>query len=346
MPALTAYRVAELLTAATIVLFLFGMSTNPYGDLLRLLYLCTLVCAAGVLVADYRLGIWPDKLLAALRSNPGGGVASSLLVFALFAKGFRPGMRAFHSAVAIVALVLFGSLTSYVALLTGVLTGCAMAARNRIVGTSILFLFLSTTVVALLDVNLSDLAEQVGTLVDRPTEAIQNGTGRLGLWQETLKASADRPFGGGYVASERLMTLRGDVNASLVWQAASSHNGFLSAWMGAGYIGLLILCTYLLALWRTLSFAGGPNSAALRAMLAVVIITNFSISSVGGRLDMVSVVAIALAALPTAGACHGSNRVRQAKTSSGLLPTRSRWTGPAGSSEKARRPETPPLNWV
>ena len=306
LPALTAYRAAELLAAATIVLFLFGMSNDPYGDLLRVLYLCTLVCAADAFVVDYRLGTWPDHLLGALRSNPGGGVASSLLVFALFAKGFRPRMRAFHSAAAIIALVVFGSLASYVALLTGVLAGCAMAARNRLVGATVLFLFLSIAVVALLDVSVPDLTEQVGALLDRPAESIRTGTGRFGLWEETLKVTANRPFGGGYVAAERLLSLRADVSKSLVWQARNSHNGFLSAWEGAGYIGLLVLCAYLLALWRTLSLVGGPNSPALRPMLVVLIITNFSVSSLGGRLDMVSVVAFALAALLTAGACAGS----------------------------------------
>jgi O-antigen ligase len=306
MPALTAYRVAELFAGGTIVLFLFGMSTDPYGDLLRLLYLCALACAADALLASYRSGVWPDRLFGALRSNQGGGVASSFLVFALFAKGFRPRTRVFSSATAVVALVLFGSLTSCVALLAGILTGCALAVRHRMVSTSLVCLLLSVTVVALRDVTFSDLTGQVGALLDRPSESIQTGTGRLSLWQETLKASAGRPFGSGYVAAERLMTLRGDVNKSLVWQAASSHNGFLSAWMGAGYIGLVVLCAYLIALWRTLSVAGGPNAGTLRTMLAVLMITNFSISSVGGRLDAVSVVAFALAALPTAGACAGS----------------------------------------
>jgi O-antigen ligase len=132
-------------------------------------------------------------------------------------------------------------------------------------------------------------------IFDKTSENLRSATGRVGLWRESLLFLAHRPLGGGYAAAERLLATVSNVTSSEIWDAASSHNGYLSACMAAGPVSLTILCAFLRALWRNL---GDPTHAVWRLVLVVVLVNNLAISSVGGPVDTLTVVAFGLAAIP------------------------------------------------
>lgn len=295
MPAMTLFMTVELLLAGTLAQFILRLSMRPARSLLVILYICMIKCAAYTAIYLYTVGMWHRALIGALRSNPGGGIASSLLFFALFAPKLPLRSRLLHSLVAVAGILLFGSLGSFIALSAAV-AYIMLTGHSRAVKAATLTLLLCAATLLLGGVpSVQSIEGFLATISGKPLADIQSATGRVDLWQEASSFLAGRPLGAGYVAGERLMVFTGDVDTSKTWDAASCHNGYLSAWMAAGPLGLVLLLLFLGSLYCAL---GNHGSSVWRGLLVLLMVNNLSLSSVGGQIDAITIFALALAAIP------------------------------------------------
>jgi hypothetical protein len=320
MPTMTIYRVADLLVASILVLTIFRSSATPSRGFLFLAYVCMLQCLVSQAALAYMSGDWPSYVVGFLRSNPGGGIATATLVFAIFAEPGQIRWRSFHIVSAVTASILFGSLASFLAFLVAVIYGL-VAGRFRLLGFAMIALALSIVALgAIADVSVSTPERYLSTLYGKSMDQVQTATGRVGLWHEAFRFLADRPMGAGYVAGERLMTSMGNVDNSESWGAINSHDGYLSAWMAAGPLGLGLLIAFLFSLYRTLGFCRG-GTAVWRAVLVSIMMNNLSVPSVGGQVDVFTIVALAVAAMPLCSGLAWESNIRAAGRREVRLPS-------------------------
>jgi len=113
--------------------------------------------------------------------------------------------------------------------------------------------------------------------------------GRTDLWVKAFRLACERPLlGYGLGRSEALMTER-----ALSWKRYNAHNGYLTAWIEQGILGLLWMVGYFAAVWiesaralrdRSLSDTARSIAAPILAgSLALAFSSFFEAFSPGGR---------------------------------------------------------------
>jgi O-antigen ligase len=249
---------------------------------------------------------WLQNLFSfgALRSNTGGLLASVYAIYIIHQ--WRKGQRlpAWHSALTAAFMFLFGSMSSWI-ILAVVLPlfwwGGAKGLR-RMAGTLFLLpatMFLGWSVMTgnLLENN--SFLEMVAPFFGKEAHHIQTGTGRLPIWTSIFEETSDLPFGQGFGAAERL--LAGLIQYhNIGFEAYNAHNGYLSAWLGAGWIGLVTLALVFAAIWVHMRRIDATQQNFVRAVLIFLMLNNFTVAGVGGSMGAVWLVVMGLSVLPLA----------------------------------------------
>lgn len=155
------------------------------------------------------------------------------------------------------------------------------------------------------------LAVSVAESFGRDTRNVSNLTGRLPLWTAIWNYSKDLPFGSGYVAGERLFVTTMVSKSEVSWGAIHSHNGFISAWMTAGWLGLSCVVCLLASIWRHVKVASSSIREVSMGLFVVAIVNNLVFPVTGYAFSPGWVLIFALSYLPAAvrGAIRESGRV-------------------------------------
>jgi O-antigen ligase len=111
--------------------------------------------------------------------------------------------------------------------------------------------------------------------------------------------SRGHALGTGFLAVERMIPAI--VSEDMVgWVAAHSHNGFLSAWLAAGWLGLGLIVSFTAALCLQAMGTGAAGRALAVPFLLFVLVNNMSYPAFGGRLNgaWLMVMGLAFATAP------------------------------------------------
>lgn len=266
-------------------------------------------------------GVTSRITFADFHSNSGGGAAALLLIILFQArqsstqKTGRPLVAMF---LCLTAIVLMGSLGSWAALACGLVCLVSRAIRFWAITTGLLIaLAIGLGATAKLNSGADAIRAVGGYLIDltgRDARLIDSWTGRLPLWEDILSQTEDEPLGTGYAASERTFAIyRARVADN--WRAMSAHNGFLSAWLGTGWLGVATIVCLFVAAFRRARHSPAPLNALLTATVLTIGIENLTVPGVGSTfgIDWVAMFAVCSCATPaTEGKAWTGDRARPA----------------------------------
>ena len=246
------------------------------------------------------------QVVGLIRENTGGAMAAIVLLWTVNrakSNGWR--RNAVRLAVAIVSLVIFGSLASALAFGAALIAlkmssfhagfrfktaaFCTITAVGMVCGVLVAqneVRFLSPA-----------LINSLGAVSGKTAETILTLDGRIPLWTAIWDATKDKPWGSGYAAAER--TFEADAK-SISWAPGNAHSGYVSGWFGAGWAGVIAVLLVFWAMWaqrRRLPLELQPVVTALLVLLAI---NNASIPGIGGRSNPVFIFMMALACIPPA----------------------------------------------
>ncbi len=303
-PELTAYKALELCAFWVIVAHAFAV--GPWRDNQEWLALWAVIgdLLPHIIGGDIDLSGGP---VGAFYDNGGATMAGALFLVGLHRLLSRQDLRARVLVVfALVAMLLFHSFATYlsvVAALPALLVLVLVPQATRAAMTLMIFGTLTAGgLMSWLAVNAEpDLLFQVGNMAGKDAAQMGSMTGRLPLWEVLWEISRNHALGTGFLAVERMIPEI--VSVDMVgWIAAHSHNGFLSAWLAGGYLGLGVILSFTVALCLQAVRMGASGRALAVPFLLFVLINNMSYPAFGGRLNgawlMVMGLAFATAARP------------------------------------------------
>ena len=120
-------------------------------------------------------------------------------------------------------------------------------------------------------------------------------TGRLELWTSIWESARSQPWGFGFAAFERTFSIE---NGALSWKAGNAHNGFISAWLGAGWLAFALLLALFASMWARMSLLDGAQRPMYAGLLLLIMLNNLTVPAVGGRLTVVFLFLMALTHIP------------------------------------------------
>jgi O-antigen ligase len=142
--------------------------------------------------------------------------------------------------------------------------------------------------------------ESVWRALGKDVQQIATGHGRTPLWAATIDATAGEPFGTGYCAGERVVLTEVISREAVGWSASHAHNGYLSAWLSAGWLGVLSSVVMLLAPYILIGkVAVRASQSLLIAGATYVIVHNLTLPLVGASVTPVWIFLLALLSVPT-----------------------------------------------
>jgi hypothetical protein len=303
-PALSAYRTLELAVMWVITVHIFS-GERCVGRIDQfLLWTLAIYWISRLARFDPNL-LSNTQVFGLIRENTGGAMAAIVLLWTIN-RGKSNGWRrnAVRLAVAIVSLVIFGSLASALACGAALIVlemsfragfrfktaaFCAIAGVAMVYGVLVMQSEVPSLSPALIN--------SLGTVSGKTAETILTLDGRIPLWTAIWDATKDKPWGSGYAAAER--TFEADAK-SISWAPGNAHSGYVSGWFGAGWAGVIAVLLVFWAMWgrrRRLPFELQPLVTALLILLAI---NNASIPGIGGRSNPVFIFMMALACMPPA----------------------------------------------
>lgn len=285
-PELTTYKSAELGIYGVVVAHLFT-SGPPWRDTLERMAVCGVFGGLLVPIAQGDIG---GGFVGALYSNANALVAGALFLIGLHRLLTRRDlMGKALTLYGVVALLLFHSFTTYLsvvlalpALFVLVLVPRATPAATvvligGIVGAGVAIAYFAAHAEP-------HLVAAIGSAAGKDAEQIGSMTGRLPLWEALWEVSRDKPMGSGFLALERMIPTL--ISQSEVgWAAAHSHNGFYSAWLGAGFLGIGVLLFFTLALCLQIVAEDAEARALAIPFVLFVLVNNMSYPAFGGMLN-------------------------------------------------------------
>lgn len=289
-PTVTLFRTTELVSVA--LLMAHVVSAMPWTTALTR-YLWAATGVAGVTAIASHEGSWVQAAsFAGLRSNTGAAVAALVLflgVWRIAHEGWRPRYVVWFTS-AVLALIVFGSFATLVALCGALAVAGTVIARERVrVRTLVVFLLAAVIVAAgawlLVEPLSADQYAAVLAEVGKRPEHLRNFTGRLPLWSLIIEGVAMQPWGYGYAGAEGLLASGGVFDVpNIGWQATHAHSGYMSALFGAGWPGLTLLLLMLITPLRGMARRhSGVSQACIAAMFTLIVINNVTIAGVGGH---------------------------------------------------------------
>jgi hypothetical protein len=243
------------------------------------------------------------NLVGVLSSNPGACIACALFLFSLHRSRQRGGRRDLAGiALSIVAVVLFGSLAATAALALALLLIVVLDAPRYLrplLATGLVGMILLNFYYLFLGLGDADwLLETVARAFGKQPQHIFSMSGRLPLWNVVWEVTKDHPFGLGFAAAERTFVVLLTRLSEVGWSAKNAHSGYVSAWLGAGWPGLLLVAWLLASLWRRVARVEARLRPLLAALLLLVAINNFTVAGIGGQYGPVFMLVMAISRAP------------------------------------------------
>jgi hypothetical protein len=297
----TMYRSIELFFQYVAAIYIFT-GRNP----LRSLYW---ILAADLLLGAIALAPVALKALAAgevfgfLRSNQNAMYAA---VFLLLNYHMRPKSIGAY-AYGLFMLIGFGSAATLGAFFVGIAIyaiyrrerGLAYTLRLPIIATmvaaSILFIFYPEFY--------SNIFGFLATVLQKDARSFTNASGRFEIWQAFLVSVADYPLGIGFWAEKSSFLYEAFMRMEVEWLPGNTHNGFLSAFVGAGIPGLVLLFTIYLSIVGYLRHQEIETRRICYPILAILFINSMTFAGIGGVFSMwyyVLAAVVVLSDLPIA----------------------------------------------
>lgn len=180
--------------------------------------------------------------------------------------------------------ILSRSTTGYLGMATGLCSFMFGQKKYRILGWIIVFgVGISIATVGLEDVLNNTVFAAKGGAFENGKLDEEKTSGRTQLWGpaiEAVKADNREWYGYGFVAGETMF-----VQNVIGGQVIGMHNGFLSAFVGTGYIGLIFFCLFMLGYARSAFFSNTPKQykALLIATFCCVFIHTLANPGLGFR---------------------------------------------------------------
>jgi O-antigen ligase len=303
-PSFTVYRSCELVVLWVLSVHYFSSSKDPLADLMRVVLWSMIFSLLGSMLTLWDNWLSNLFLFGALRSNTGGLLAAVYSVYLIHQ--WRSGRSAgfWHIALTAMFMFMFGSMSSWIifAIVLPLFWWGGSQGLQRMAGT--VFLLPITAVLGWFAVT-GDLLENnlfldaAASIFGKEAHHLQTGTGRLPLWTSIFEETTNMPFGQGYGAAERLLSNLMQYH-NIGFNAYNAHNGYLSAWLGAGWLGLVALVLMLAAVWVHVRRIDPTQRNFAGVVLVVLILNNFTVAGLGGAMGPVWLIAMGLSVLPLA----------------------------------------------
>jgi hypothetical protein len=242
------------------------------------------------------------KFFGIFRSNTGGAISALLIVYSLnqslICKRKVPKAVWF---LAIFSFYTYGSLASIISL-TASLPVLFLKRMNKlfrraailiVVGAMVLVFIISPKLISV-----DYWAKPVASVFNKQPHHIITITGRVPLWEALWFETKNHPWGFGFAAAERLLTVSIINPHDIGWSATQAHSGYWSVWIGVGWLGLIPLIILIIALllesnqlvyhWRTFSLC----------TLLLILINNWTINGIGGSMNPVWMVIMVISCFP------------------------------------------------
>jgi hypothetical protein len=302
-PTLTIFRVTELAVFWVVACHLFG-SGNWARQIESLMWAAWLMYLLwGVLlvvgVAD---GVSTGGYIVGIMTSNSASLLSGLLLLWSIHRCLTETFFAHVWKLPILAasMIMFGSLATVAIVLFCIATMVTMhtTGRTRIVmvfGSLCLAVAVSNIVIFQSGGLAGPVVDATSSLFGKSRSNIVGMTGRLELWTSIWQSVQSQPWGFGFAAFERTFSIG---NGALSWKAGNAHNGFISAWLGAGWLAFAVLLTLFASMWARMSLLDRAQRPMYAGLLLLIMLNNLTVPAVGGRLTVVFLFLMALAHIP------------------------------------------------
>ena len=301
-PQFTLYRSLELGVFWVITIHLFA-NLHWYRNLKTLFFIGIAVALAGAVVDGWGTLQAQEHIVGVLRSNTGSTIAAALLILLVHhAIVRRSAPRVIPAMTAIVVLALFGSLATAASLPFALLTLVSARHNKRRAPLVLLFGFLVITWTAYAAFTLPHLAssgtQRIAQLFGKDHHTMMTLSGRIPLWLVIWDIRKSQPLGSGFAAGERTLMMDDAHFRAVAWQATQSHSGYVAAWLGSGWLGLMLLGLLFASLWRQSRRHSPRMEPFIKSIVVLLAINNLTIAGVGGQWNLAWVLMTALACVP------------------------------------------------
>lgn len=277
-PEATLFRALEVFAYFTVALFL---ATERNGCqkvyvLFGVIIVATLIWQRESILEN----VLENGLYRSAVSNQLGLIAASytLLHFFLYPR------RILGYVFGLGAMLAFGSTSTLAAFMVaaGIALGVSlMGRRGRVAGALVAVVGGLVFVFSLMDPAKHPIIMRFAVdVLGREEHHIIGATGRWVLWEAYFQEFGGNWIGSGFWAAERLFAVeRGSVG---VWMAINSHNGFWSAWIGAGVAAILLLLGLYGSIFRELFRIGRKASGLGFALITLLFLNSLTYPGIGG----------------------------------------------------------------
>lgn len=303
-PQLTIYRTFELVVFWILTVHIVSSSADWRSSLLHLF----LVIGIPTLFTPRMLDLTRGRGLDLGGGNNIGSFVAAICGLIFLGRVIYDGRRSWRmwEKVAVVGYCLcISSLGSALSLIVSavVLASWLLPGSVRRWGAGggvFLLVVLSVVVVAMSSRTFLGMVARAAEYVGRDPRLVYNLTGRLPLWTAIWDYSKDSPFGLGFVAGERTFAIEYASSSEVGWKAINAHNGYVSAWVGGGWCGVMFTIFLLYGITKNLLGRSSPERSLGLSLLTLILLNNFVIPATGYAFGPGWVLLMALAALPAA----------------------------------------------
>ena len=309
-PALTIYRATELAVFWVLSIHIFA-NRNWIEHFERMLWVIIGLHWINGIVTGANTFL-DGNIVSAIHDNAGSEVAATGVIFSVFRITLENCRRNWAKLfVSALSLVVFGSLSSTAALVCALVVFIAYysLSSNRAL-TAILLCTAGVMVVCQLALmflgDVSDLLSSgvvsAGATLNKTPAMLANWTGRLPLWAAVWDSTKGTLWGDGFAAAERLFALN---HPSFGWQARHSHNGYIAAWMGAGWIGFLLVLFLFGSVWVRSKRLLFSIRVFVTSALVLFAINNLTLPTIGGTFNQMFALMMGLTCISRIWAIEG-----------------------------------------
>ncbi|MDJ0814462.1 MAG: hypothetical protein QNJ23_12115 [Woeseiaceae bacterium] len=301
-PTLTVFRVTELAVFWIVACHVFGGDgwSRKFESLMWVAWWMYATWAI-LLITGFVEGVSTGGLVGIATSNSASLLTGLLLLWTVHRFLTESSLRhAWKLPMLVLSLIVFGSLATFVFVLfcTAIMMTLHTRGQLRFVMISCA-ICLAAAGANILVVQTGEpgaaLVDTTSALSGKSRDNITGMTGRLELWTNIWESTRSQPWGFGFAAFERTLGLN---NASLSWKAGNAHNGFISAWLGAGWLAVTLLLAFLVSVWARRRTIDAEQRPVFVALLALLILNNLTVPAIGGRLTVAFLVLMALTHIP------------------------------------------------
>jgi len=277
----TLYRGCELVVWASLSVYFFTRLESYIHKVMFLALYSITWCLLNVPV--FLESLSSGIIFSSIKENIIPVVGFSIVLF-----GWATRLRLMFFLIGMSTFVFAGSATSVACAITVCFIGLAFH-RNvglKLVGYFGAFLTLTFIVVYLLVPDqFPDVIEFLSYVLQKPSSELLAATGRYAIWQILWEVSQNQYFGTGFGTDRFVQLLAGlgqvserfgsDINLN------SAHDAVLSAWIGAGWLGVTALLFVYATGIRYCAKYGGRYRTSTTMILVFIVINSLTVPGLG-----------------------------------------------------------------